>query len=110
MGGSRQPDLAARRDSELSEMVVEELRSIMNISGRPVFSQVRRWDKAIPQYRIGHLAIVKEMEEFELRHRGLFLSGNYRGGIAVGDCIINSEIAANRVKTFLAETMSTVSV
>lgn len=110
VGGSRQPDLAARSDSELTDLVVEELRSIMRILGRPIYSRVRRWDKAIPQYRIGHLAIVKDMEEFESRHRGIFLSGNYRGGIAVGDCIINSEIVANRVKTFLAETTNIVSL
>jgi oxygen-dependent protoporphyrinogen oxidase len=110
VGGSRQPDLAALSDGELTALVMEELRSIMQISGQPIYSRVKRWDKAIPQYRIGHLAIVKDMEEFESRHRGLFLSGNYRGGIAVGDCIINSEVVANRVKTFLADTTNAVSL
>ena len=110
VGGSRQPELAAHNDDELTNLVMEELQSIMRIVGRPIYSRVKRWEKAIPQYRIGHLDSVKSMEEFESRHRGMFLSGNYRGGIAVGDCIINSEIVSNRVKTFLAETMNVISV
>ena len=104
VGGSRQPELVERTDTELIELVVQELTSIMNLAGSPVFSRISRWEKAIPQYHIGHLSVVEQMRQFELRHAGIFLSGNYRGGIAVGDCVINSEQTAERVNAFLTGT------
>ncbi len=63
----------------------------MGISGEPAFTNITRWDKAIPQYRIGHLNIVEQIKNFERQNPGLFLSGNYRDGISVGDCVIQSE-------------------
>jgi len=102
VGGSRQPDLAGLDDGRLVELVTEELAMIMNIAGTPVFSRVTRWEKAIPQYRIGHLSIMETISEFESRYPGIFLSGNFRGGIAVGDCVINSELMANRAAAFLS--------
>ncbi|MGA7162298.1 MAG: protoporphyrinogen oxidase [Bacteroidota bacterium] len=110
VGGSRQPALAQRGDAELVELVVRELKSIMNVAGAPVFSRVTRWEKAIPQYRLGHLAVIEQINEYEKRNGGFFLSGNYRGGIAVGDCVINSEVTAERVKTFLASARDKISV
>ena len=108
VGGSRQPELTGRNDAELIELVVQELTSIMNLAGTPVFSRVTRWEKAIPQYRIGHLSVMEQIHQFELRNAGIFLSGNYRGGIAVGDCVINSERTAERVNTFLTGARKTI--
>ena len=102
VGGSRQPELASLNDTALIDLVVRELKSIMNIKGIPAFSHISRWERAIPQYHLGHLSIVKQMEQFEDRFAGLFLSGNYRGGIAVGDCVINSELTAQRAIKHLA--------
>ncbi len=48
------------------------------------------------------------IRQFELRNSGIFLGGNYRGGIAVGDCVINSEQTAERVSTFLADARKTI--
>ena len=102
VGGSRQPELVGRNDAELIELVVQELAPIMSLVDKPAFSRVTRWEKAIPQYRIGHLSVMEQIRQFELRNPGIFLSGNYRGGIAVGDCVINSEYTVGRVNTFLA--------
>ncbi len=101
VGGSRQPEMADVHDDELKKIVAEELQSLLRTNAPPVYSKIRRWKKAIPQYRIGHLALVEKIEEFEQRHPGFFISGNFRGGIAVGDCVASSEKTAERVKEFL---------
>ncbi|MFA6439404.1 MAG: protoporphyrinogen oxidase [Bacteriovoracaceae bacterium] len=102
IGGSRQPEYALRNDVELLQTVNKELNDILNIDGDPVFTQITRWQMAIPQYHLGHLQIVQLMEKFEERYPGVFLSGNYRDGISVGDCIIQSDKMSRRAADFLA--------
>ena len=104
VGGSRQPELTKESDTRIVHIVTDELSSIMGVHGRPVFRQINRWQRAIPQYNLGHLSIVSRIEEFERQHAGFFVSGNFRGGISVGDCIINSEKTAVRVQDFLRKT------
>jgi oxygen-dependent protoporphyrinogen oxidase len=96
-------------DRALIDLVLRELNSIMKVKGIPTYTHVSRWDKAIPQYHLGHLSVVKKMEEFEKRCAGLFLSGNYRGGIAVGDCVMNSDLTARRAIEYLTNTRTEIS-
>jgi hypothetical protein len=44
------------------------------------------------------------MERFEQNYRGTFLCSNYRGGIAVGDCVMNAEKTVQTVTEYLAGT------
>ena len=102
IGGSRQPKHALWNDEEILRTVKSELQELMQIEGEPIFSHITRWEKAIPQYHIGHLNLVNEIAAFEQNHPGLFLSGNYRDGISVGDCIIQSEKMSKNVMEYLA--------
>ncbi|MEO8168882.1 MAG: protoporphyrinogen oxidase, partial [bacterium] len=97
VGGSRQPELSGLQDDEIVRMVTEELRSIMGVAGVPVFSKIIRWQKAIPQYNLGHDVILKEIEKCELENQGLFFCSNFRGGIAVGDCVMSGKKVAEKV-------------
>lgn len=100
VGGSRQPELALLNDDELLSVVTGELQELMHISGPPVYTHITRWEKAIPQYHLGHLNIVEKIAQFERRHPGLFLSGNYRDGISVSDCIIQSEKMCRQIAAY----------
>ena len=62
---------------------------------------LRVWQRAIPQYRRGHLQILKELEEDERKAPGLYLGGNYRTGVAFGDCVAFGVNEAKRVADFL---------
>ena len=97
VGGSRQPELAAGSEAQAAELVLGELRSIIGIEGEPAYSRVIRWERAIPQYNVGYYKTLQAMERFEENFRGAFICSNYRGGIAVGDCVISSEKLCNRV-------------
>jgi oxygen-dependent protoporphyrinogen oxidase len=98
VGGSRQPHLVDASERELVDLVLSDLRSIMGVSGDPVIARVIRWDRAIPQYRLGYGTFLAEIERFEAGNPGLFVCSNYRGGIAVGDCVMNAEKTATRVR------------
>lgn len=111
VGGSRQPELTSLSDEETQILVLEELKSIMQIQGKPVYWKASRWERAIPQYRRGHVQAIEALEEFEDKTRGIFFCANYRGGIAVGDCVMNAHATAERVARLLTaqNTLSPIS-
>jgi len=74
-----------------------EFETLMQISGEPVFSSYKFWPKAIPQYDIGYVEHGNYFDGFEKRFPGIILSGNYRGGISISDCIKNSELVMEKV-------------
>lgn len=90
VGGSRQPELYALSDDELLARSLDDLKKSMQISGKPVYLHITRWQKSIPQYELGYEKKVEALKETEQQFRGLFFAGNYRGGISVGDCIKNA--------------------
>jgi len=104
VGGSRQPDLVNFTDAKLMEIVMDDLRSLMGIDGMPTLVKIVRWNSAIPQYNVGYGMTIKAMERFEQNYRGTFLCSNYRGGIAVGDCVMNAEKTVQTVTEYLAGT------
>jgi oxygen-dependent protoporphyrinogen oxidase len=97
VGGARQPTLTEQDDESITSAVLSELKTIMRVEGQPVYTKLTRWAKAIPQYTLGYPRILKAMSRFEQNFRGAFLCSNYRGGIAVGDCVANAEHATQRV-------------
>lgn len=110
VGGMRQPELTEQSDADLAGMVQSELRDILSLQGTPDIVKIKRWQRAIPQYELGHQAILEEVENFEKRYQGLFISGNFSGGISVGDCIVNSEKVAGLVVGELKQKMASMPV
>ena len=90
VGGTRQPGNALVDDDKLLEMVKGELKDLVGIKGDPVFVKIKKWKKAIPQYRIGYQQVQKSFDEMEEKYRGLYFAGNYRRGISVGDSVLSA--------------------
>ncbi|MFZ0453657.1 MAG: protoporphyrinogen oxidase [Ignavibacteriaceae bacterium] len=97
IGGSRNPEIGSIDKEILFNKARSEFESIMKITGEPTFIDYRYWNKAIPQYNVGYIEHEKYFAEFEKNNPGIFLSGNYRGGISVGDCIKNAEVNAEKI-------------
>ena len=96
-GGARSPELFDMNEEKLISKILSEFKETMQISSDPIFMRKKFWQKAIPQYNIGYIEHENYFEKFEVENPGLYLSGNYRGGISVGDCIKNSETITNKI-------------
>jgi oxygen-dependent protoporphyrinogen oxidase len=103
IGGARQPELTTLSDEHIIQITLDELKSIMQLSGNPVYLHLTRWQKSIPQYEIGYQHKIDALAQFEESLPGIVLAGNYRGGISVGDCVHNAHEIA---KTLSANSMS----
>ena len=97
VGGARQPDLASLPDDKLERLVREDLRALLGVTGEPLLRRVIRWPQAIPQYNLGYGEILAGVEKLEAAHPGLHFVGNYRGGIAAGQCIRNGLRLAEQI-------------
>ncbi len=97
IGGSRNPEFIRENKNDVMLKVKKEFEEIMGIKGEPVYSAYRVWDKAIPQYNIGYIEHERFFDQFEKQNPGIFISGNFRGGISVGDCIKNSELVTEKI-------------
>ena len=97
VGGTRQPENARLPDDELEALVVRELRSLVGISGGPVFVRIKKWERAIPQYKVGYKKIQAIFDKLEAQHTGLYFAGNYRRGISVGDSVLSAHEAVEKI-------------
>ena len=80
LGGRLQPDLMTLPDNELTSIANSELADLLSIRQAPVASNVQRWVGSMPQYDVGHLQLVDQIEQHVSQHPGLQLVGNaYRG-------------------------------
>ena len=98
IGGARSPYLFDIEKEKLLGKVLSEFKNIMQIKTDPVFIKERMWQRAIPQYNLGYIEHENYFDNFEKENPGIFISGNFRGGISVGDCVKNSEIVFNKIK------------
>jgi protoporphyrinogen/coproporphyrinogen III oxidase len=106
IGGERQPELASLPPEKLVELVCEDLRMLLGVRGRPVFTHHCFWPRAIPQYNVGYGKFKELMTEIELKEPGLFFAGHYRDGISVGDSIVSGGQVAVRAGDFLKTSRS----
>lgn len=97
VGGARSPEIFELGEEKVYSKVLNEFKTIMKINGEPEFVRKKLWKKAIPQYNLGYIEHENYFDKFEKENPGIFLGGNYRGGISVGDCIKNSELNFKRI-------------
>ncbi|HEV2283642.1 MAG TPA: protoporphyrinogen oxidase [bacterium] len=97
LGGALAPEMAALDDDRLVAIVRGELDALLGAAGTPHFVRVHRHREAMPQYVVGHLARVAEIEDRIAGHPGLALAGAAYRGIGIPDCIRSGEDAADQV-------------
>ena len=84
-------------ENELLKLAQEELKLTLGITAEPLVSRVFMWDKAMPQYNLGHPEILKRVDAALEKYPGLALAGNGYRGIGIPDCIHSGELAAAKI-------------
>lgn len=84
-GGSRRPEMMGVSDEELAATVRAELQDLMGITADPVFHRIYRWFNANPQYDVGHLQRVQDIED--ALPSNLYVTGSPYRGIGIPDCV-----------------------
>jgi len=103
VGGANNERLVSLDDDEMLRIVREELREIMGVEGEPALSKIYRWEKSMPQYLVGHLEKLAQIEERTNLQPGLFLTGCAYKGIGISDSVHDAEIIAEKAVEYLRE-------
>jgi len=104
VGGALQPELFELSEAELLSRVCEDLGELLGIERAPLFAEVSRWERSMPQFHVGHLERVKRIEARVASLAGLVLAGNAYSGPGIPDCIRSGEAGADRILAFLLPT------
>ena len=105
LGGARNEEMAERDEDELVGVVREELGSLLGVSGRPVFRWVRRLFRAIPQYAMAHYQVQEAIERLGETSPGIYVTGNFIGGVSVGNCVSKAKETAEKAAAHLSRSL-----
>ncbi|MCP3970822.1 MAG: protoporphyrinogen oxidase, partial [Rhodobacteraceae bacterium] len=97
VGGARNPGLSGLGEADLAGAVHDELAGLLTIKGDPVVTRFRKWPQGLPHYTLGHAARSATILAAHERVAGLYLTGNYLGGVSVANCLDTARRAAEAV-------------
>ena len=97
-GGALQPEMHELSDGEMLARVRGDLRDLLGIHAPPLFAEVSKWARSMPQYHLGHLERVQRIERCAAALPGLVLAGNAYRGLGIPDCIRSGEAAADQIQ------------
>jgi oxygen-dependent protoporphyrinogen oxidase len=81
-GGSVDPESGRLTPAELVDLTRRELRRLFAVRDEPLVEKVVQWERAIPQYELGHAPRVRRIETALAGLPGLFLAGNGLYGVS----------------------------
>src|SRR5258708_19466713 len=97
VGGEMSREMMTLSDDEMVAAVRDEFRALLGVSAAPGFAEVRRWPDSMPQYEVGHLARVAEIERAIAEIPAIAIAGPAYLAVGIPDCIRSGEDAANAI-------------
>jgi len=106
IGGATDSDIANLDPEQIVGEVHRDLSRILlkPLVAPPKVLAVNLWKRAIPQYNLGHLQRLQQVENGLKSLPGVYLCSNYVGGVALGDCVRWGFERAIEVSEYLQET------
>ncbi len=97
LGGALNPEILNLDDNQIIDRAKNELEKILGIKGNPKFTLIQRYPDAMPQYHLGHLDKVANIQNRLLEYKGLEIAGNAYSGVGIPECVYSGEQAAENI-------------
>ncbi|MBY0450370.1 MAG: protoporphyrinogen oxidase [Cyanobacteria bacterium] len=109
LGGAHHPETSEWSDERVLNQVKADLKKLFPqlTSIQTAWSSVIRYRRAIPQYthsQTPHTVRVQQIQSFLDSHpeaSGLYLVGNYLGGVSLNDCVKYATRVSRQVESYL---------
>jgi oxygen-dependent protoporphyrinogen oxidase len=93
-------DVLDAPDEDIVQAVCRHLAAVLPLPDRAAASTVVRWPRSMPQFELGHLERVREIDAS--LPPGIVVAGNAYLGVGVADAVRSADEAAERVRAHLA--------
>ncbi|MBW7459359.1 protoporphyrinogen oxidase, partial [Paenibacillus sepulcri] len=98
IGRSGDEEVVDLPDSQLEDAVRRDIRDIMGITAVPLFTEITRLHKSMPQYPVGHVQQIAALRaRMSAKLPGVWVTGAAFDGVGLPDCIRQGREAASRV-------------
>jgi protoporphyrinogen/coproporphyrinogen III oxidase len=81
-------------DDTLVAWADNDLRDLLGVREAPLATHVSRWPRAMPQFHVGHLELMAQIERRLASVPGLFISAAGFRGVGIPDCISDAQATA----------------
>ncbi|WP_203246930.1 protoporphyrinogen oxidase [Sporosarcina beigongshangi] len=89
-------------DEQLITAVLQELKEIMGIEAQPIFHEVTRLERSMPQYPVKHVEELRKVRaDLAIHSPGVYLCGAGYEGVGIPDCIQQGKVAAEQLAAYL---------
>lgn len=103
LGGSLRPEVLQLDDDKLRQIASDEVKGILKWNGQGLkWNAVIRWNEAMPQYLVGHVDKVKQVEQALESLGRIQVCGAAYTGVGIPQCIRSSQSAVNKLLQQLA--------
>ncbi|MFM9065186.1 MAG: protoporphyrinogen/coproporphyrinogen oxidase, partial [Pirellula sp.] len=99
MGGAVRPELLEHSDEKLLELAFDEVQALFGVRTKLSYQRLVRWNRAMPQYHVGHVQRVASIRDRISKYPGLALAGNAYDGVGIPQCIRGAKQAATLLGT-----------
>jgi protoporphyrinogen/coproporphyrinogen III oxidase len=97
IGGRSAPLLLDAPDHEILSYATRQLSLLLGQLPEPSFTVIRRWPRSLPQYAVGHLERLEQLEKQVREFPGLALVGNAYYGVGLPDLVRQGRETAQRL-------------
>lgn len=97
VSGILQPEILSLENEKIQREAVRFLVDEFGVLS-PCWTGLERYPEALPQYGVGHAALVSRVEGLLEQFPGLFLAGNGYHGFGISDCIRSTQAAVRKIK------------
>jgi oxygen-dependent protoporphyrinogen oxidase len=93
-GGEAAAQLSSEPDATITEAALQQLSTILQPLTAPTHAEIRRWPHSLPQYEVGHLEKMAQLDTLIANLPNLTLLGNSYRGVGLPDLIRAARAAA----------------
>ena len=99
VGGARDANILDHSDDELVAFARQSYKELLGIplEATSRYTGVFRFEKGMPQYTVGHLDRMDELDEIVARVPGFEVAGGAFRGVGVPNCVDSGDFAAQRI-------------
>ena len=101
VGGALQQDVFELTDEQIECLMWEDLHTYLGLKSVPLLSLITRYQRAMPQYTMGHLDRVSGIRSKLGNHPGIAIAGSSFDGVGIPDCVSSGQRAAQSVVQLL---------